>query len=262
MKILFIGDIVGKPGRKVVSRVLRTLKKEMDISFVIANGENITHGKGINLNHYKFLMDAGIDCVTLGNHYDDRFELKYFIEEAVNLIRPLNIKDKYPGSGSKVFRLGNAKIRVTNILGQVFMDEAVGNPFETLDVLLKNEEPAEIHIVDFHAEATSEKYAMGMAFDGRVSAVLGTHTHIQTNDARIFASGTGYISDVGMCGPYDSVLGVKKETVIERLWHEKKTRFEVEEELPYIFNGVLLDIDEKTGHTTDIKIIKKIIDSI
>lgn len=262
MKILFIGDIVGKPGRQVVSKVLPILKKEYGPFFTIANGENITHGKGINQNHYTFLTDLGVDCITLGNHYDDRFELKHFIDQAPKLVRPLNLTNNYPGFGSRVFRYLDKTIRVSNLLGKVFMHDEVANPFDTLQALITKEDQPDIHIVDFHAEATSEKYAFGLAFDGVITAMVGTHTHIQTNDARLLPKGTGFICDVGMCGAYDSILGVKSEVVIDRLWHGGKNRFELEERSKLIFSGVLLEIDPVTFHTVSVTPIKRIIENL
>ncbi|MCF0116449.1 MAG: TIGR00282 family metallophosphoesterase [Bacilli bacterium] len=250
MRILFLGDIVGKNGREIIGNHLNELAKKYRADFIIANGENATHGKGLIENHYRYLLNIGIDAITLGNHYDGKNEIREYIEDADSLIRPLNIKDdNFKGVGSAVFEINGVTIRVTNLLGSVYMNEEVINPFDALDNLLNdnNEEKADIHIVDFHAEATGEKQALGYAFDGRVSAVLGTHTHVQTNDARIFENGTAFISDVGMCGPYNGILGCKKEAVIERTWHGAHARFETNEIDDSIICGVILDINEGTG---------------
>lgn len=243
MRILFFGDIVGKNGRNAIKRNLGLLKSKFRADLVIANGENATHGKGLIENHYNELIEAGIDIITLGNHYLSKSEITEYIQHANRLVRPLNIKSDIGGYGSVVIDIDDISIRVTNVLGQVFLHEEVENPFDSLDQLINNSERANIHIVDFHAEATGEKQALAWAFDGKVSAVLGTHTHVQTNDNRILENGTGYISDVGMCGPYNGVLGVKKEAVIARSWHGEKARFETDDFDESIINAVIMDIN-------------------
>ena len=184
MRILFFGDIVGKNGRNAIKRNLGLLKSKFRADLVIANGENATHGKGLIENHYNELIEAGIDIITLGNHYLSKSEITEYIQHANRLVRPLNIKSDIGGYGSVVIDIDDISIRVTNVLGQVFLHEEVENPFDSLDQLINNSEKANIHIVDFHAEATGEKQALAWAFDGKVSAVLGTHTHVQTNDNR------------------------------------------------------------------------------
>ncbi|MFA5235822.1 MAG: TIGR00282 family metallophosphoesterase [Bacilli bacterium] len=251
-KILFIGDIVGQKGREAVSFHLATLKKKFKLDFIIANGENATHGKGLILHHYESLLHAGIDCLTLGNHYDAKSEIRQYIDGALSLVRPLNLKKEYPGVGTTVFKDDRFSIRITNLLGQAFMTEEVVNPFDSLKKLLDKEEKTDIHIVDFHAEATGEKYALAHAFDGQVSAVIGTHTHVQTRDARILPLGTGYISDVGMTGPYDGILGVAPEAIIKKLWHDEKVVFTLDTGPETILSAVVLSIDETTGKTLDI----------
>ena len=241
MRILFFGDIVGKNGRNAIKRNLGLLKSKFRADLVIANGENATHGKGLIENHYNELIEAGIDIITLGNHYLSKSESTEYIQHANRLVRPLNIKSDIGGYGSVVIDIDDISIRVTNVLGQVFLHEEVENPFDSLDQLINNSERANIHIVDFHAEATGEKQALAWAFDGKVSAVLGTHTHVQTNDNRILENGTGYISDVGMCGPYNGVLGVKKEAVIARSWHGEKVRFETDD-----FDGMKAKLVQST----------------
>ena len=198
MRILFFGDIVGKNGRNAIKRNLGLLKSKFRADLVIANGENATHGKGLIENHYNELIEAGIDIITLGNHYLSKSEITEYIQHANRLARPLNIKSDIGGYGSVVIDIDDISIRVTNVLGQVFLHEEVENPFDSLDQLINNSERANIHIVDFHAEATGEKQALAWAFDGKVSAVLGTHSHVQTNDNRILENGTGYISDAGL----------------------------------------------------------------
>lgn len=252
MKILFIGDIVGKNGRETVERNLAGLKKKYQIDFVIANGENVTHGKGIIYNHYKNLVKTGVDCITLGNHYDSKSEIKDYIDGATSIIRPYNLEKEFPGTGTVLYKGDQYSIRVTNLLGRAFMEEKVKNPFDCLKEILEHEERADIHIVDFHAEATGEKQCMGWAFDGQVSAVLGTHTHVQTRDARILPNGTAFMSDVGMVGAYNGILGDKKEAVINRVWHDLPGRFEVDDRDDSVLSAVVLDIDPETGRAQDI----------
>ena len=199
MKILFLGDIVGKVGRRTVTKNLEKLVKKYQVDFVIANGENTTHGKGLIEKHYYELLDAGIDCITLGNHYLSKDKLLDYIEDADALVRPLNISKRIGGEGSRLFEVNGVYIRVTNVLGTAFMKEEVSSPYYSLKSLIDSLESEDsIHIVDYHAEATGEKMCFGYAFDGLVSAVLGTHTHVQTNDAKILENGTAFISDVGM----------------------------------------------------------------
>jgi len=251
-KILFIGDIVGQKGRQAVSFHLPQLRKKHGIHFVVANAENATHGKGLIYHHYEALLNAGIDCLTLGNHYDAKSEIRQYLDGALSLVRPYNLKVDYPGVGTTVFKDYGLSIRVTNLLGQSFMTEEVNSPFDALKNIVEHEEKTDIHIVDFHAEATGEKYALAYAFDGQVSAVLGTHTHVQTRDNRVLQNGTGYISDVGMTGPYFGVLGVSAPAVIAKLWHQQKETFTLDTDPTTIFSGVILTIDEQTGKTQDI----------
>jgi len=251
LKILFIGDIVGRLGRKIVKKVLFSVCQKYDIDFVIANGENASHGKGLLENQFNELLDAGVDCVTLGNHYDSKNYIRKYIDSVNELVRPVNILQNYPGEGSKVFDVDGVKIRVTNVLGTIFMNEEVNNPFVALTQVI-NETEEKIHIVDFHCETTSEKEIMGFYFDGRVSAVLGTHTHVQTRDYKILDGGTGYISDVGMCGGYNSVLGFEKNSVMNKIIYGASEKFQLEESGKSLFNAVVLDVDEMSGKTREI----------
>ena len=218
-----------------------------DIDFVIANGENATHGKGLNRNHYFELLDSGVDVITLGNHYMSKSEILRYINNVDRLVRPYNLLKEFPGEGSIIFEVNGASIRVTNILGSAFMDEEVNSPYYSMLTILSEEEPTTIHIVDFHAEATGEKQAFAFALDGKVSAVLGTHTHVQTNDAHILPQGTAFISDVGMTGFADGVLGCTSETVVNKLIYGHQSKFQVPDEGRGIFSAVVIDIDEMTG---------------
>ena len=259
MKILFIGDIVGPIGRRVVKQYLPLLVEKHGVNFVIANGENVTHGKGLIRHHYEELIDNGVDVITLGNHYNSKNELQRYIDYTDRLIRPVNLIHDFPGEGSALFDVDGVTVRVTNVLGSAFMQEDVNSPYFALVEVLEDE-PATVHIVDFHAEATGEKYSIAHAFDGRVTAVLGTHTHIQTNDARILPNGTAFISDVGMCGYYDGILGFDTESVVKKNCLGQMSRFEVPKEGRGIFNGVIIDIDEITGLSRSIKPIQIIED--
>lgn len=259
MKILFIGDIVGSMGRNIVGMMIDRITSEEPIDFIIANGENATHGKGLSEDHLNELFDVGIDVVTLGNHYANKKDIFNFLDSYEELLRPNNLHHSIPGTGSGVFNVNGVKIRVTNLLGRVYMALDVNNPFDDLDSICASDE-SDIHIVDFHAEATGEKYALAHAFDGKVSAVLGTHTHVQTRDARVLPNGTAYISDVGMCGPYDSILGVKKEDVVKRTWTSQPTPFNVQEEGEGIFSGVILTFNDATFKCERIQPIYEILE--
>jgi 2',3'-cyclic-nucleotide 2'-phosphodiesterase len=246
MKWLFIGDIVGSFGRMIVAKHLPRLRKELGLDFVIANAENASHGKGLMLRHYEELLAAGIDVMTLGNHYNAKGEIRDYLPQTLSLVRPLNLNHPYPGVGSLIFTIDGVKIRITNLLGQAFMNEEVTNPFDALEKVIQTGEKTDLHIVDFHAEATGEKYAMGYAFDGQITALFGTHTHVQTNDLRLLNHGTVFLSDVGMTGPYNGILGVKKETIIKRLWKQEKAVYELADDGEVVFSAVFVETDLAT----------------
>ena len=223
-----------------------------DIDFVIANGENATHGKGLNRNHYFELLDAGVDAITLGNHYMSKSEILRYIDNVDRLIRPYNLIKDFAGEGTVVFDVNGISVRVTNILGSAFMDEVVNAPYYSILTILSEEEPATVHIVDFHAEATGEKQSLAYALDGKVTAVLGTHTHVQTNDAHILPHGTAFISDVGMTGFADGVLGSTKETVVNKLIYGQQSKFQTPDEGRGLFSAVVIEVDDNTGLSTNI----------
>lgn len=252
MRILFIGDIVARVGRETIAKLLPTVVKDNQIDFVIANGENATHGKGLTKKHYQELIDLGIDVITLGNHYDDREEIRRYIGDTPNLVRPLNLIENYPGKGSLVVEKKGVKVRVTNVLLQSFMKQEVQSPYFTLSMLLNEVEPT-IHIIDLHGEATAEKMALAYAFDGRATAFLGTHTHVQTRDYSVFPGGTAYISDVGMTGPKNGIIGVEKESVIKKMWFDRSVRYEYNNKDEGLFSAVVLDVDESTFKTRSIE---------
>lgn len=256
MNILFIGDIVGRVGRRMLKDHLQAFIDKYHVDFVIANGENATHGKGLSRNHYFELIDAGVDVVTLGNHYMSKNEIVKYIDKVDCLIRPLNLLHEFGGDGSAIFDVNGVPIRVTNLLGSAFMEEQVNSPYlAILDLLAESEEDC-IHIIDYHAEATGEKYSFGYAMDGKVSAVLGTHTHIQTNDARILPNGTAFISDVGMTGFYDGVLGFTAETVVPKIIYGESGKMQTPDDGNGVFSAVIMDMDENTHLCKSIKAIK------
>ncbi len=251
-KILFIGDIVGKGGREVLRQVLPQWKEKYKPDAVIVNVENMAHGKGVTLNTMAQIDDLGIDCYTSGNHVFDKGELSNnCFEKYSNLIRPANIGASFVGYGYYRFSKGDLQYLVINLHGTVFLEKEFGgsvtNPFPSIDrILTEQAQKGDIIIVDFHAEATSEKVSFGYYVEGRVSGVFGTHTHVPTADARVLPGGTGYLTDVGMCGPRDSVIGVKREAVMKKFLDPKsKFKNEVMEDGVMMLNGVLLETDEK-----------------
>lgn len=228
MNILFIGDVFSSIGREMIEKYLPKIKEKYQIDVVIANVENATHGKGLIKRHYEEFLFQGISMMTMGNHTFSKKELLDYIDEADRLVVPYNQPKALPGVGSREIVVKGKKIRVTNLLGITFMDGKSQNPFEAIDEVLKID-TSDIHIVDFHAEATSEKVALGYYLDGRVSAVLGTHTHIATADEKILSNHTAYQTDVGMTGPYESVIGCQKELIIQRMRNGLMTPFTVAE---------------------------------
>ena len=247
MKWLFIGDIVGSYGRMMVAKHLPQLKQSLGLDFVIANAENASHGKGLMRKHYEEILAMGVDVMTLGNHYNAKGEIRDYLDQTVSLVRPNNLKHTYPGVGTLVFSIRGKKIRITNLLGQAFMNEEVLNPFDSLDAIIQTQEKTDLHLVDFHAEATGEKYAMGYAFSGKVTCVFCTHTHVQTNDLRMLDQQTLFISDVGMTGPYNGILGVKKENIIKRLWKQEKTVYELADDGESVLSAVYVETDDQTN---------------
>lgn len=227
MKILFIGDIFGATGREMISKHLYQLKQSYQIDFIIANAENAAHGKGITKKIYDEFILEGIQAMTMGNHTYAKKELFDFIDEATRLVVPYNQIKTLPGVGSRVFKINNATIRVTNLLGTAFMNGYNSNPFIAMDELLK-ECNEDYHIVDIHAETTSEKIALSYYLTGKVSAVLGTHTHVQTADNKIIDGKTAYISDVGMTGPKHGVIGCSKQSIIYKMTTGLNSKFEIE----------------------------------
>jgi metallophosphoesterase (TIGR00282 family) len=252
-RLLFIGDIVGKPGRELVRRGLSALVAHHRIDLVVANGENAAAGFGITPEIADDLFEYGVHVITGGNHSWDKKEIVPYIEEKTRLLRPANYPAGTPGRGWVVARAANGvPVGVINTMGRVFMT-AIDDPFRgTLEYIQAIRSECRIILVDFHAEATSEKVAMGWHLDGRVSAVVGTHTHVPTADARVLPQGTAYITDVGMTGPHDSVIGVDRSAIIRRFLTALPQRFDTAQENPRL-NGVVIVADEATGRAVGIE---------
>ena len=250
--LLFIGDIVGRPGRQILKRALAPLVERHGVDLVIANVENAAAGFGVTPEIADELLDAGVQVMTGGNHTWDKKEIVPYFEHQPRLLRPANMPAGTPGRGSYVARTAaGVGVGVVNAMGRVFMT-AIDDPFRVvlteIDVVRRD---ASVVFVDFHAEATSEKVAMGWHLDGRATAVVGTHTHVQTADERVLPRGTAYITDVGMTGPHDSVIGVERGAILARFMTGLPQRFETATENPRI-NGVLITADERTGRATTI----------
>ena len=253
MKVLFIGDVVGKPGRVLLRRRLPELIQRHGIEYAVANAENSAGGAGATPETCAEMFGAGIDCLTSGNHIWDKKEILGYFEREPRLLRPANYPDPNPGSGVHVGHThSGARIAVVNLMGRVFMAN-LDCPFRTADAILEElEGKADCIIVDMHAEATSEKVAMGWYLDGRVAAVIGTHTHIPTADERVLPKGTAYLTDVGMTGPFDSVIGVDKNQVLERFLTQRNVRFQPAEGDARL-HAALIDIDPATGGARSIQ---------
>jgi 2',3'-cyclic-nucleotide 2'-phosphodiesterase len=248
MKILFFGDLVGRPARNILKQVLLNYKKKHEIDLVIANADNMAHGKGVTKNTIAEMTEAGVDVLTCGDHIWDTSEALDMLKEGGhnNILYPANFPDINKENSFRIMKIGSCKILIISLLGRVFVGNHPDCPFRKADEIIKQNE-ADIIIIDFHAEATSEKRALGFYLNGRVSAVLGTHTHIQTADEEILDGGTAYISDVGMVGPKDSILGCDKNVVIEQMLSQRKFRYEVGNDENILINAVVIDIDEKSG---------------
>lgn len=254
MKILFLGDIVGSAGRKAVVARLPKLRAQWGLDFVVVNGENATNGMGLSGDHAKLLLEAGVDCLTLGDHAFDQRDMMQFCERETRIIRPINFAKAAPGRGVRIFEDARGRrVLVAQVLGQVFMKRAFDDPFSALDQVLMTHKlggPIQASLIDVHCEATSEKMAMGHFCDGRASIVVGTHTHVPTGDAQILPAGTAYLTDAGMCGDYNSVIGMQKDEPMRRfVTGMAKGRFEPAKGEVSLC-GVYLETDDKTGLAT------------
>jgi metallophosphoesterase (TIGR00282 family) len=252
VRLLFIGDIVGKPGRELIRKGLRALIDTHEVDLVIANAENAANGFGVTRDIGDALLGWGVDVMTSGNHIWDKKEVIEYIAHEPRLLRPANYPAGVPGRGSYLAQTGDGRaVGVINVMGRVFMLD-IDNPFA---VVLKEIEAlrsrTRVIFVDMHAEATSEKIAMGWHLDGKVTAVVGTHTHVQTADERVLPLGTAYLTDVGMTGPHDSIIGMEREPSLARFLNAMPSRFEPATGNPRL-NGVLIDADDKTGRASSI----------
>ncbi|MDG1154337.1 MAG: TIGR00282 family metallophosphoesterase [Alphaproteobacteria bacterium] len=262
MKILFLGDIVGKSGRNALKKYLPELQQSLKPDFIIVNGENSAHGFGINKSIADELFELGVDCITLGNHAFDNADIYNWIDNEPRIVRPDNISKQAPGKGAQVIDSKNGhRVLVCNILGRVFMDPSYDNPFDSLDKLIPERgnpisNGLDAIVVDFHCEATAEKQCAGWYLDGIASLVIGTHTHIPTADSRILNNGTGYQTDAGMCGAYNSVIGMDTEIALNRILGKLPRSRHQPAETGLGITGAFIETETTTGLTKSIKNIK------
>ena len=255
MRILAVGDIVGESGVKKLKEVLPKIRKEEKIDFVITNGENSAGGMGITEKNYKDILFSGTDVVTLGNHTWSKKDIFNFIDDS-RIVRPANYTRGLPGKGYTILEISGKKIAIINLIGRVDVNVLSENPFKvSSDLVEELKEKVDIIIIDFHAEATAEKIALGHYLDGKVTAIFGTHTHVQTADAKILPKGTGYITDIGMTGPEHSVIGMEISASIKRLETSLPEKYRLAEG-ECILNGVIFEIDDETNKVIDIKTIQ------
>jgi len=263
MRILFFGDIFGRPGREALASALPRLRKAYKPHIIIANVENIAHGKGITRETLEEVRKCGVDVFTSGNHIWAKKEGNELLDDlSIPVIRPANYSSRLPGRGVLVFEKEGKRLLVINLLGQVFMREVPDSPFEKIDRILKTyaRRSLPVKLIDFHGEATSEKKAFGWYVDGRVSAVLGTHTHVPTADLQILPKKTAYISDVGMVGPHHSIIGANPDAILAHFLNKTPIRLEVAGGRIVEVNGVFLDIDSKKGFAAHIEQIREIVE--
>ncbi|WP_068113829.1 TIGR00282 family metallophosphoesterase [Tropicimonas marinistellae] len=261
MRILFLGDVMGRAGRAAVSERLPALRRDWRIDFVVVNGENATSGMGLSGAHAKSLLEVGADCITLGDHAFDQKDMLQYIETDPRILRPLNYAKDAPGRGAAVFKAGNGrKVLVAQVLGQVFMKRPFADPFSAVDQVLKAHPRGGMvaaSLIDMHCEATSEKMGMGHFCDGRASVVVGTHTHVPTADAQLLPGGTAFQSDAGMCGDYNSVIGMEKTEPMRRfVTGMPKNRFS-----PALgeatISGLYVETDDATGAATRVEMVRQ-----
>ena len=260
MRILFLGDVMGRAGRRAISEGLPALRAQLRADFVIVNGENASNGMGLNAAHAQDIFDAGADCVTLGDHAFYQKDMLVHIDKDSRIIRPLNYAKSAPGRGARLFSDARGrKVLVIQLLGQVFMKRAFDDPFSAMDAVLRAYPmggQAQALGVDMHCEATSEKMGMGHYCDGRASLVVGTHTHVPTADAQILPGGCAYLTDAGMCGDYNSVIGMEKTEPLRRfVTGMPKSRF-TPAEGPATLSGVFVETDDQTGKAVDIQMVR------
>lgn len=256
MRLLFVGDVFGDPGRRAVQKIVPELKRERSIDIVVINGENAARGLGITPRLARDLFDAGADGITLGNHAFRQRDILPMLNTDDRIIRPANFAAAAPGKGLMVLEVEAGSLAVINLMGSLFLPATARGAFDMVDELVEQaSEQTNCILVDMHAEATSEKVAIAHHLDGRVTAVVGTHTHVQTSDARILSNGTGYITDVGMTGPHDSVIGVRAEIIVKKFLTDLTQRFEPADSGIQL-EAVQIDIDTETGKTTAIEAVR------
>lgn len=251
LRLLFVADVVGRPGRDAVRRLVPELRQELAADLVILNGENAAAGFGVTAKLCREMFESGADVITLGNHVFDQREFVNELPSLERVVRPANLPPGAPGVGSCLVESRGVPVLVACVMGRLYMND-IDDPFRAADAVLAGHPKVKVVFVDMHAEATSEKQAMGWYLDGRVSAVVGTHTHVATADTRILTAGTAYCTDAGMVGPRDGVIGMDKENILKRFLTAVPHRFEVAAG-PVTFNSVLITIDSLTGHATAIQ---------
>lgn len=258
MRVVFFGDVVGKPGRRGVAKYLAELRAVEQPDFVVANGENTAGGIGIDPGSARELLAAGVDVLTTGNHVWAKREIVEYLADSDTVLRPANFAPNTPGWGYSIKTKNGEAVAVVNLIGRVFMN-TYDCPFRAADAVLQQiGSRARVIVVDMHAEATSEKVAMGWYLDGRASVVVGSHTHIQTSDERILPGGTAYLTDAGMCGPRDSVIGMKREQVLRRFLTQMPARFDVADG-PVVVQGVIVDVDAGSGKAMRIRRFQEVV---
>jgi metallophosphoesterase (TIGR00282 family) len=258
VRVLMVGDVIGSPGRQAVAALLPRLRAELGVQLVIANGENSAGGRGLTRQTVEEMLSVGVDVVTSGNHVWAQREAETYLEQPTPVLRPLNYPPGVPGRGALTLTVGPTQVRVINLMGSVHLAD-IDNPFRAIDQFLHETPRCPVTVVDFHAEVTSEKVAMGWHLDGRVSAVLGTHTHVPTADARLLPAGTAVVTDVGMVGPVNSVIGSSVEPVLRRFLTQMPTRLSVPGG-PVAFNAVLVTVDEGSGRGAAIARVDRVFD--
>ncbi|WP_395004251.1 TIGR00282 family metallophosphoesterase [Cypionkella sp.] len=261
MRILFLGDVVGRSGRAAIAERLPHLRLAWGLDFVVVNGENASQGAGLTAEHAKVILQAGADCVTLGDHAFDQKDMLQFIEQEPRILRPINFSKVAPGRGVKIFEATQGrKILVTQVLGQVFMKRPFDDPFSAIETILKTHRlggAVQAALVEVHAEATSEKMALGHWCDGQASLVVGTHTHVPTGDAQILPQGTAYLTDAGMCGDYNSVIGMDKLEPLRRFITGMSSGRFMPAEGPATLSGVFVETDDRTGKALKVRMIRE-----
>lgn len=256
MKILYLGDIVGLKTVDAIRENLSDIKKELGIDFTLANGENASNIFGISKDEYENLLYSGIDFITTGNHIWGKYDIRDVLDERRDIIRPLNYSPSLPGKGAEIISVNGVRALVMNVSGVAFMDP-LDNPFDAVEKALDaHKGKYDISLLDIHAEATAEKLAIANCFDGRINIIVGTHTHVQTADARVLPKGTAYITDLGMCGPLNSIIGVKTDIVVRKQRYHLPSKFEVADG-PVTLCGVVVDIDQNSKKINSIRLFNK-----